>query len=76
MMDKKKSCFGSYKRRTTDPVWTSDESQDMDDRALQTSGTSPPKPNLQMSEEDRTTGRPVTEPNLRKTDGPRTSGPS
>ena len=75
MMDKK-SCRGSYRRRTTDQVRTSDESQDTDDRALRTSGTWPPEPNLRKSETPRTTGRQAPEPKLRTTDSLRTSGPS
>ena len=74
MMDKKKSCRGSYRRQMTDPVRTSDECQDTDDRAFQTSGTSPPEPNLRTSEADRPTGRHASEPNLRTTDDLRTSG--
>ena len=76
MMDKKKSCSRSYRHRTSDPVRTSDESQDTDDRTLRTSGTRPPEQNLRMSETLRTTGRPTPEANLRMTDSIQTSGPS
>ena len=76
MMDKKKSCSRSYRHRRSDPVRTSDESQDMDDPALRTSGTWPPEPNLRKSETPRTTGRQAPEPKLRTTDSLWTSGPS